>query len=85
MSAAERIATAADRLERIANENGGAYQEPEAYRGSVARTMFDRPGSEDGTVTVLGSIDIQDSHGPRCVIHGLPDSLIWGRGDGQTV
>lgn len=53
MSAAEKIAAATDRLERTANENGGAYQEPEAYRGSVARTMFDRPGSEDGTVTVL--------------------------------
>ena len=53
MSAAEKIAAAADRLERTANENGGAYQEPEGYRGSVARTMFDRPGSEDGTITVL--------------------------------
>ncbi|PWS34391.1 DUF853 domain-containing protein [Falsiroseomonas bella] len=44
---------AADQLERTGNDNGGAYQEPEAYRGSCARTMFDRPGSEDGTVTVL--------------------------------
>lgn len=53
MSADEKIAAAADRLERMANDNGGAYQEPDAYRGSCARTMFDRPGSEDGTVTVL--------------------------------
>jgi hypothetical protein len=53
MSASEKIAVAAERLERTGKDNGGPYQEPEAYRGSVARTMFDRPGSEDGTVTVL--------------------------------
>lgn len=53
MNAAEKIAAAADRLERTGNDHGGAYQEPEAYRGSCARTMFDRPGSEDGTVAVL--------------------------------
>ncbi len=53
MSESKKIAAAAESLERTANENGGAYQEPEAYRGSVARTMFDRPGSEDGTVTAL--------------------------------
>lgn len=53
MDAAEKIAAAADRLERTGHDNGGAYQEPEAYRGSCACTMFDRPGSEDGTVTVL--------------------------------
>lgn len=32
---------------------GGAFEEPEEYKGSVARTMFDTPGSDDGTVTVL--------------------------------
>lgn len=53
MNSSEKVAAAAQRLERTGNENGGAYQEPEAYRGSVARTMFDRSGSEDGTVTVL--------------------------------
>lgn len=53
MSSAEKIFTAADRLERTGSDNGGPYQEPEAYLGSCARTMFDRPGSEDGTVTVL--------------------------------
>ncbi|NNU50448.1 ATP-binding protein [Rhizobium sp. WYCCWR 11279] len=53
MNAADKITDASERLERTANENGGAYQEPEGYRGSVARTMFDRPGSEDGTITIL--------------------------------
>jgi hypothetical protein len=53
MSTSEKIAAASSRLEETANENGGPYMEPENYRGSVARTMFDRPGSEDGTITAL--------------------------------
>jgi DNA helicase HerA-like ATPase len=53
ISNAEKIAKAAEGLEQTGAENGGPFKEPEAYRGSVARTMFDRPGSEDGTITVL--------------------------------
>jgi DNA helicase HerA-like ATPase len=49
----EKVATAARLIEQTGNDNGGPFSEPEAYRGSVARTMFDRPGSEDGTITVL--------------------------------
>src|SRR5574337_550905 len=30
-----------------------SWEEPEAYRGSVGRTMFDTPGAKDNTVTVL--------------------------------
>ncbi|MGX1742099.1 ATP-binding protein [Bosea sp. NPDC055353] len=60
----DKIAAAAEILEQTANENGGPYQEPEAYRGSVARTMFDRPGSEDGTVTILIP-EIQIGNVPR--------------------
>jgi len=30
-----------------------SWDEPEAYRGSVGRTMFDTPGAKDNTVTVL--------------------------------
>lgn len=52
-SNADKVATAARKIEQTGNDNGGPFAEPEAYRGSVARTMFDRPGSEDGTVTVL--------------------------------
>jgi DNA helicase HerA-like ATPase len=52
-SNAEKVTAAAARLEKTGNDNGGPFNEPEAYRGSCARTMFDRPGSEDGTVTVL--------------------------------
>lgn len=29
------------------------FEEPEAYQGSVGRTMFDSPGAQDGSVTVL--------------------------------
>lgn len=48
-----KIEDAAERLRKTAAANGGAYEEPEAYRGSCARTMFDKPGSCDGTVTAL--------------------------------
>ena len=36
-----------------AREVGGAWQEPEVYHGSVGRTMFDTPSSDDTSVTVL--------------------------------
>ena len=32
---------------------GGPLEEPEEYKGSIARTMFDTASSNDGTVTVL--------------------------------
>jgi len=50
---AEKIAAAAAQLEQTGREHGGPYEQPALYRGSCARTMFDRPGSEDGTVTIL--------------------------------
>jgi uncharacterized protein len=53
MNPMDKIAAAADELEKTANDNGGAYEEPAAYKGSVARTMFDKPGAEDGTVVAL--------------------------------
>src|SRR6266511_2565923 len=53
VTSAGKVADAAADLARTARENGGPYEEPEAYRGSCARTMFDRPGIEDGTVTIL--------------------------------
>jgi hypothetical protein len=34
-------------------EAGEPYEEPEIYRGSAGRTMFDLPSSEDNTITVL--------------------------------
>src|SRR3989442_663684 len=32
---------------------GGEWREPEEYAGSVGRTMFDSPSSDDGSVTTL--------------------------------
>lgn len=49
----DKIAAAAAEIEKTANDNGGAYEEPGAYQGSIARTMFDKPGAEDGTVVAL--------------------------------
>ena len=49
----EKVARARQSLNDTANENGGVYQEPAPYRGSCARTMFDRPASKDGTVAAL--------------------------------
>lgn len=48
-----RIAAASVELEQLARDNGGPYEEPETYRGSCARTTFDRPGTDDGSVTIL--------------------------------
>ncbi|GIV59241.1 MAG: hypothetical protein KatS3mg043_0330 [Rhodothermaceae bacterium] len=33
--------------------NGGEWEEPEEYRGSVGKTMFDLPNSKDNLLTVL--------------------------------
>lgn len=40
-------------IDRQIEDLGGEFKEPEGYEGSVARTMFDTPSAEDGTVTVL--------------------------------
>lgn len=53
MTANEKAAAATVRLAATANENGGIYEEPEAYRGSCARTTFDRSNAKDGTVGIL--------------------------------
>jgi hypothetical protein len=44
---------AIEALARTAEEHGGRYKEPEAYRGSVARTMFDPPNAEDDSIISL--------------------------------
>jgi len=40
-------------LADVAEEAGGEFAEPEAYQGSVARTMFDTPQSKDNSLTVV--------------------------------
>ncbi|MBC7083753.1 MAG: ATP-binding protein [Firmicutes bacterium] len=41
------------RFEAVSEEVGGPYEEPEEYRGSIGRTMFDVVNSSDETVYVL--------------------------------
>lgn len=40
-------------IEGASEQAGGAWVPPAGYEGSIARTMFDTPASEDGTVTIL--------------------------------
>jgi DNA helicase HerA-like ATPase len=50
----ERNADTAEKEDRIAGLRAlPKWEEPEAYRGSVGRTMFDTPGAKDNTITVL--------------------------------
>lgn len=42
-----------EQVEQDIQQAGGAWTEPPAYEGSIGRTMFDLPSSEDHTVTVL--------------------------------
>jgi len=44
---------ALERIDREADGAGGAWTEPEAYSGSVGRTMFDTSSSDDMNLTVL--------------------------------
>lgn len=46
-------AEAVEAVEQDIEKVGGEYEEAPEYEGSVGRTMFDTPYSEDGTVTVL--------------------------------
>jgi uncharacterized protein len=40
-------------VDQLVAEAGGEWRMPAEYEGSIGRTMFDTPGSEDGTVTTL--------------------------------
>lgn len=40
-------------IDADAEQAGGTWEEPAEYQGSVGRTMFDTPSSEDNTITVL--------------------------------
>lgn len=41
------------RIEREIEQNGGEFEEPEAFKGSVGRTTFDLPNSKDNLLSVL--------------------------------
>jgi uncharacterized protein len=42
-----------DRLRELIARAGGEWQEPAEFKGSVGRTTFDSPDSEDNSITVL--------------------------------
>lgn len=56
-----------------------AWEEPETYRGSIGRTMFDTPGAKDNTITVLLPTDsVQQVPAQSLVrIHSHPDSRTY--------
>jgi DNA helicase HerA-like ATPase len=41
------------KLEKAGDEVGGEFTEPDAYKGSVGRSMFDTPQSKDNSLTVV--------------------------------
>jgi uncharacterized protein len=42
-----------DKIEEQVDLAGGEFEEDEAFKGAIGRTMFDTPSSQDNTVTVL--------------------------------
>ncbi|MBZ9760107.1 ATP-binding protein [Mesorhizobium sp. CA8] len=68
-------AEARNSLARDAEANGGAYEEPAEYKGSIGRTTFDDRSSSDGTVTVVlppENIDVVPSQS-LLKIHSVAD------------
>lgn len=58
---------AVERLEEQIAAGGGEWQEPPEYAGSIGRTMYDLPNSEDNAVVVLL---------PREHLHELPSQQL---------
>ena len=58
---------------------GGEWQEPPEYEGSVGRTMFDSPSSEDGSLTVLLPRDNIDKFCTQAIvrIRSVPDGRTY--------
>ncbi|GAC1463408.1 MAG: hypothetical protein PVS3B3_09000 [Ktedonobacteraceae bacterium] len=68
-----------ERLERDTQAVGGPYSEPAEYQGSIGRTMFDTPSSEDNSVTVLlprESLELVPAQA-LLRIHSLPDNRYY--------
>lgn len=70
----------ADGLDRLAGIRSlPAWAEPEAYQGSLGRTMFDTPGATDNTITVLLPTDaVQQVPAQSLVrINSNPDGRVY--------
>lgn len=67
------------RIDADAEKAGGPWDEPVLYEGSIGRTMFDTPSSEDNSVTVLlprESIELVPAQS-LVRIHSLPDDRFY--------
>lgn len=64
-----------------------AWVEPEAFRGSIGRTMFDTPGAKDNTITVLLPYEsVQQLPAQSLVrISSHPDQRQYGTRDNDSV
>ena len=68
-----------ERLEADTQAAGGPYTEPPEYQGSIGRTMFDTPSSEDNSLTVLlprESLELVPTQA-LLRIHSLPDDRYY--------
>jgi uncharacterized protein len=74
------VGEAADGPDRLADiRTLPAWEEPEAYQGSIGRTMFDTPGATDNTITVLLPTDsVQQVPAQALVrINSHPDGRVY--------
>jgi hypothetical protein len=68
-----------DELDDLAEKNGGHYKEPEDYKGSIGRTLFDSAQSEDGTITIVMPSESIDQIPAQSLVRILskPDGRIY--------
>ena len=68
-----------ERIDADAERVGGAWSESAEYDGSIGRTMFDTPSSEDNSVTVLLPRDSIEAVPAQSLvrIRSLPDNRLY--------
>lgn len=67
------------RIDADAEQAGGEWREPPEYEGSIGRTMFDTPASEDNSVTVLLPRESMERVPGQALtrIHSIPDDRFY--------
>lgn len=68
-----------EQLDKDAQQAGGPWKEPAEYQGSIGRTMFDTPSSEDNSVTVLLPCETIEAVPAQSLvrIRSLPDNRFY--------
>jgi hypothetical protein len=68
-----------ERLETDTQKAGGPYSEPIEYQGSIGRTMFDTPSSEDNSITILLPRESLECAPAQAIvrIRSLPDNRYY--------